>query len=288
MDPIRKNLLDSLNFSASEKRGMAVALLIVLLLNLIPHAYDLYSNEMNGQKVEISFRKFRNRQVHLQSKQKEKKIEVNLHDFDPNVSTSEELKALGFPTYLADRIVKYRKYGRRFGSAEELMKIYGMEEDLLAKVRPYIHIKEEIKTARKHDADEPLLLELNSADSTSITAIRGIGAVYTRRIVKYRNSLGGFVNKEQLKEVYGIGDSLYRSMEGSLVVDTSAVKKIPLNSVGRSELQKHPYFRKHQLASAIINFRKQHGKFKSREELKEIHIINDSIFSRISPYLSLE
>ena len=50
----------------------------------------------------------------------------------------------------------------------------------------------------------PVVVEINTADSAELMRLNGIGASFSRRIVKYRNLLGGFISKEQLLEVYGM------------------------------------------------------------------------------------
>src|SRR5437660_80245 len=40
------------------------------------------------------------------------------------------------------------------------------------------------------------VIELNTADSAKLTELKGIGPSFARRIVNYRNRLGGFIRKE--------------------------------------------------------------------------------------------
>ena len=44
------------------------------------------------------------------------------------------------------------------------------------------------------------ILDLNTADTTELKWIRGIGRYIARQIVKYREELGGFYSPEQLKD----------------------------------------------------------------------------------------
>jgi DNA uptake protein ComE-like DNA-binding protein len=53
------------------------------------------------------------------------------------------------------------------------------------------------------------------------------------------------------------------------------------------ELLFHPYF-PFEVTKAILLYRKDHKKFRSIEELKQVRIINDSIFRKIYPYLMVE
>ena len=63
---------------------------------------------------------------------------------------------------------------------------------------------------RPTPARQPLSVELNSADSVTLQLLHGIGPAYARRIVNYRDRLGGFVSTTQLLEVYGFGPELWK------------------------------------------------------------------------------
>ncbi len=140
----------------------------------------------------------------------------------------------------------------------------------------------------KKYSKENTLIELNSADSTDLIKIYGIGNVFSKRIVKYRDLLGGFYKIEQLKEVYGINDSIYTCIESSFIIDTNLIKKIDINTINELSLAKHPYLSKYD-ARAIIAFRKfKDGKIENIEELKKNKIIIDTTYIKVFDYLSTD
>ena len=47
-------------------------------------------------------------------------------------------------------------------------------------------------------------MELNTADTATLKKIPGIGSYYARKIVAYREALGGFVSKSQVTEIDGL------------------------------------------------------------------------------------
>lgn len=65
---------------------------------------------------------------------------------------------------------------------------------------------------KKSSSYDTVRVELNSADTTELKRLRGIGSVLSVRIVKYRNKLGGFSSVEDLKNVYGLSDETYQSI----------------------------------------------------------------------------
>jgi DNA uptake protein ComE-like DNA-binding protein len=91
-------------------------------------------------------------------------------------------------------------------------------------------------------AKPAVYIELNSADSARLTAVRGIGPVISRNIVAYRRRLGGFVRKEQLREVRGITDENFNEISAQFFIDTAVIQKIDINFASANSLRSHPYF----------------------------------------------
>ncbi len=133
-------------------------------------------------------------------------------------------------------------------------------------------------------SSEAVMININSADSIELQQIRGIGPVLSKRIVKYRYLLGGFVSREQLKEVYGIDDERYNQIENQFYTDTSGIRHMDLNKVDQYTLARHPYLNESQ-AGAIINYRKLKGSIAEPERLLEEYILDEEVYRKISPYL---
>jgi competence ComEA-like helix-hairpin-helix protein len=134
---------------------------------------------------------------------------------------------------------------------------------------------------------EIFVIELNSADTFELQRLRGIGPGFARRIVKYRERLGGYLNKSQVKEVWGMDTARYNRISPNLTVNPDSVHKIHLNIVTFKELLFHPYF-PFELTKSIMLYRKDHKKFSTLEELMTIPGMHDTTFRKIIPYLSVE
>ena len=63
------------------------------------------------------------------------------------------------------------------------------------------------------DAPEQRLVNINSADAAELMTLPGIGETKASQIVEYRRKNGAFACKEDLKNVSGIGDSIYEKLE---------------------------------------------------------------------------
>jgi DNA uptake protein ComE-like DNA-binding protein len=149
----------------------------------------------------------------------------------------------------------------------------------------YKYSKEKNNT--KVYSGQSLLINLNLADSTELIKIYGIGPVLSKRIVKYRNYLGGFYKVNQLQEVYGVNSQLFNEIKKNFQIDTNLIKKININNADEKALAYHPYISDYE-AKAITAFREfQNGKIQNLDDLVKNNIISDTIFKKINKYLSV-
>jgi competence ComEA-like helix-hairpin-helix protein len=140
------------------------------------------------------------------------------------------------------------------------------------------------KYASRRMAKTPLVILMNQADSVDWEQLPGIGPVLAARIVKYRKKLGGFHSTSQLKEVFGITDSVYEKIATTIQSDATNLQKIDINKATMEELKQHPYIR-WETAKAIVRYRESHGRFHSLESLNDIWNISPETIAKIEPYL---
>ena len=69
------------------------------------------------------------------------------------------------------------------------------------------------------DAGSDCLININEAGVEELTELPGIGETRAGQIVEDRQTYGRFSDKEDLKNVSGIGDSIYRKLETYITVD---------------------------------------------------------------------
>lgn len=131
---------------------------------------------------------------------------------------------------------------------------------------------------------QPLSIELNSADTLTLQLLHGIGPAFARRIVRYRERLGGFVSASQLLEVYGFTPELLAHIEPHLWVDSTAITPIAINSIGLKELARHPYMEYYQ-ARDIVRLRSMGVVFGNADDLRAVPSMADSTMERIVPYI---
>ena len=131
------------------------------------------------------------------------------------------------------------------------------------------------------------IVEINSADTLEFESLPAIGQVYSKRICKYRNLLGGFYSINQLMEVYGMDSVRFTKILPHLIIDTTKIKTININTCTKNELQSHPYI-SYKLAGVIINYKQQNGVYVTLRDLTKIHLIDSLKFRKIVPYLTID
>jgi|SRR5690606_38183056 DNA uptake protein and related DNA-binding proteins len=222
--------------------------------------------------------------------------------FDPNDLPAGDWKRLGLSEGQIRTIKNYEAKGGRFRRKSDLKKIYTIDEADYTRLEPYIRIsagsvKDSAASARpstirpaapgERNGDIPRRqIELNGTDSIELQQLPGIGPVFASRIVRFRDRLGGFHQVSQLLDVYGFDTSRFEGIKDYIYVDASNVRKIKLNTAGYDELKAHPHIRP-KLANAIIRYREQHGPYRKLDDLLNIVLVDELIFSKLVPYLTL-
>lgn len=203
-----------------------------------------------------------------------------------------ELTSMGFTVKVAFNIQKYISSGGQITKPGELMKIYGMDSTQLLNASPYIiypppksRVMDEINNSPEKDNSTADIIDLNTASVAELESMKGIGAVLAGRIIKFRESLGGFVYPEQLRDCYGISPELYEQLKSGVRVSGDP-KKISLNEADLSSIR-HPYFSK-KMASLIKSYQHQHGPITSEDELKKVYPADSNWFEKVLPYISFE
>jgi competence ComEA-like helix-hairpin-helix protein len=228
---------------------------------------------------------------------------LSLFYFDPNIATTEQFQELGMPKFIAERIVKYRSKGGQFRKKEDLQRIYGLQPALYDRLEPYINIPDKQAIANISPAQPSIpstsptasnkptftkptitTFDINTADTSQLIRLKGIGSKLATRIVKFRDGLGGFVSEAQYSEIFGL-DSLALSELNRFAQVRTPVQKININTASPEELDRHPYLSKRQ-AEIIVRYREQHGAYKSAQDLLNIKILDEKLVNKIAPYLA--
>ncbi len=284
-------------FTRKERNGILFLLIILVVVWTFYFAMDYYF-----EKKEVDFSSFEQevnhfyRQLDSINEQKQQsvsaqiaynkdtcKVEIN----SPDLNT---LLCIGLSEKLAKTWINYLNKGGKFKSVEEVKKLWGMNDSIYNNLLPYLFCEgqEQQFDLKKRSQEKELrkieMVELNTADSLQLMSLPSIGSSFAKRIIKYRERLGGFVTKEQLKEIYGFSEEMFEKVSPYVYVDVFEVKKLHLNKADYLTLIQHPYLSKN-MVKGILQLRKNVGNITSKEELIMHNVISLEDWEKIKWYV---
>ncbi len=283
MRTLRFWIRQTFGFRQGEVNGFLILCILIILLLLAPLFYPLFfppvSFDHSADQIALDSlaalleKKDSVKDSHHGPAAESAPKASVLFDFDPNQISTEQWQTLGLPKYLAERILKYRSKGGKFRIKGDLKKIYGFPEPLYQQLHGYILLPDSLtftayKNNRKHFEEKPKLtgfpekktlvlarFDINAADTVQLASVRGIGPALSRRIIKYRDLLGGFAGNHQLYEVYGLDSTVVEELlKRGYLTPGNGFQKLRINTATEKELDAHPYISP-RLAKVIVAYR---------------------------------
>ena len=216
--------------------------------------------------------------------------------FDPNTADSTQLLRLGLQPWQVRNIYKYRAHGGIYQQKEDFARLYGLTVKQYRELEPYIRISNDYQPAStlvgerprterdtlrypvKIQADEHVVL--NTADTTQLKKVPGIGSYYASEIIRHGQRLGGFVSVDQLDEI----EDFPKDAKKYFVIVDAQPKRLKINRLTLQQLRRHPYINFY-MAKAIIDYRRLRGDIKSLNELRLSKDFPDEVIQRLEPYI---
>ncbi|HET8803695.1 MAG TPA: helix-hairpin-helix domain-containing protein [Aequorivita sp.] len=281
-------------FNRSQRNGIFLLVLIIIILQLVYFFVDFSSEEDISPQQKQQISQFQQEMDSLKRIASEEKKE-QIFPFNPNYIADFKGYTLGMSVEEIDRLLAYRKAGKWINSAEDFQKVTGVSDSLLNEISPYFQFPEWVnnsKTTYPKRANSEVIsetrIDLNEVTAEQLKNISGIGDILSERIIKYRNSLGGFKNNLQLYDVYGLSPEVAEKvLQKFPLQDAGAIEKKDLNSISVLELSEMPFF-DYELARKVIEYRKLRGGIKNFEELAKIKGFPSEKIDRIKLYLSID
>ncbi|MNS40278.1 Helix-hairpin-helix motif protein [compost metagenome] len=210
------------------------------------------------------------------------KYSPKIYPFNPNFITDYKGYKLGMSVQEIDRLFAFRKQNKYVNSAEEFQNVTKVSDSLLKIIAPYFKFPEWVndrkrtKGFKKYDhvafakKEKIVPIDINQATQEDLIKIYGIGEAISLRILKQKESLGGFVSMEQMNDVWGLSPEVIEKLNIHFKVSRLPdIKKIDINNASLKELSQFSYF-KYPLAKQIITFRSMNGDINNIEDLIKI------------------
>ena len=221
--------------------------------------------------------------------------------FDPNTADSTQLLRLGLQPWQVRNIYKYRSKGGIYRKKEDFARLYGLTVKQYRELEPYIRISNDYLPAstlvggkeraeREHYERDtvrfPVKIQenehivLNTADTSQLKKVPGIGSYYAKEIVRHGQWLGGYVSVDQLDEI----EDFPKDAKKFFVIQNAHPKKLNVNKLSLTQLRRHPYIN-YYMAKAITDYRRLHGPLTSLDDLRFSNDFSPEVIERLKPYI---
>lgn len=266
-------------FSRQQRMGVFLLLSIIITLQLTFFFVDFSSFSSTPLEKE----NWLSLQSQIDSLKQEKREYVpKIYPFNPNFITDYKGYKLGMSVAEIDRLLAFRKGNKYVNSTQEFQAVTKVSDSLLSKISPYFKFpdwvknKKEFKENNKYPntafakKEKIVVIDINQATQEDLIKIYGIGEATSLRILKFKESLGGFVSMEQMNDIWGLSSEVIDNLNVHFKVSSSPnVKKIDINNASIKELSLFPYF-KYPISKNIVTYRSMNGDIKDIIDLTKI------------------
>jgi DNA uptake protein ComE-like DNA-binding protein len=204
---------------------------------------------------------------------------------------------LGLSPWQVRNIYKYRAKGGIYRQKEDFARLYGLTVKDYRRLEPYIRISKDYlpaatlvgeRSSYERDTlrfpvkiDSTQHIVLNTADTSQLKKVPGIGSYYAKEIVRHGKWLGGYVSVDQLDEIEGFPQEAKRYF----TIEQSQPQRLNINKLTLQQLRRHPYINYYQ-AKTIVDYRRLHGDIKSLQDLRFSRDFPPEAIQRLEPYVT--
>lgn len=264
-----------LGYTRAQRFGLVVLFSLIAVLQILNCLADFAPTETDSRE--------RRQWLALQSQVDSLRNEVQnrkprIYPFNPNFITDFKGYRLGMSVAEIDRLLAFRKQDKYVNSAREFQQVTKVSDALLLEIAPYFKFPDWVAKSRRFNKrdfgagkkEKIVVTDINEATQDDLVKIYGIGPALSRRILKQRELLGGFVDMQQMNDVWGLPAEVIDELRQRFaVLSAPNVKKVAVNDASLKELTAFPYFR-YQVAKSIITYRSMNGSIRNADDLIKI------------------
>ena len=273
-----KKISEYFTFSREQRKGIFALFGIIVFLQMLYFFGDfsVLCKEFPEEQKWLSL------QSQMDSLKMEKKELPKIYLFNPNFITDYKGYKLGMSVQEIDRLLAFRKENKYVNSSKEFQTVTQVSDSLLKAIAPFFKFPDWVNNKKQYKAYEKysdkafakkekiVFIDINKATKEDLIKIYGIGEAISLRILKQKESIGGFVSMEQMKDVWGLSPEVIENLNKYFEVKVMPdFKKIAINNASLKELSQFSYFR-YTLAKEIVTYRSMNGDIKNIEDLTKI------------------
>jgi len=290
-----KHIKSHFRFTKGQRNGIFLLVLIIIVIQVVYMFVEFPSKEITSNKTELA--KFQNEIDSLKLVEVENN-KPKIFPFNPNYITDYKGYTLGMSSEEIDRLLHYREQDKWINSTKQFQQVTKVSDSLLAEISPYFKFPEWVTNRKKSgknyvnkygkELDFSEKKDLNTATATQLEEIYGVGKTLSKRIVAYRNKIGGFATEEHLFEVYGLKEEVIERIKDRFAVKTKIDNvKMNINEVSASDIATIPGI-SFEKAKKIWEFVRVREGLENLSELEKIEGISARELRLIRLYLSTE
>lgn len=290
-----KSIKSHLTFNRSQRDGIFLLILFIIgLLGLL-----LFVDFRDEKALDISSPDIVMLQKKFDSlKQVRMKTSQQIHyPFNPNFISEFKAYSLGMSASEFERLKNYREQGKWINTAMDFKKVTEVPDSLFKIISPFFKFPDWVTNPGRNRQPSEYRnivksfeekIDLNLATAGELQKVFGVGETLSKRIIAYKDKLGGFNSDLQLYNVYGLNEAVVEKILREFTVKTpSAVNRYNINTASASDLATIPGI-SFELAKRIWEFRILRDKIADLAELEKIDGISDKKLRLIAVYLYAE
>ena len=216
-----------------------------------------------------------------------------IYPFNPNFITDYKGYTLGLSTQELDKLFSFRKNGKWINSSEDFQKVTGVSDSLLAAISPYFKFPDWVTNSKTSQNTKSFSFksfkpqnDLNKATFENLISLPEMTEESARLILAYRKKIGGFIEDNQLYDIYNVKRNQVIEVKKEFTVKTKPdIVLINVNKANASDLATVPFLT-FDIARSIIDYRILNEGIKNLDELLKIEGITPYKLDRIKLYLS--
>ncbi len=295
-----KNIKSHFWYNKSQRNGILFLGIFIILLQYIYFFVDFSSEkieELNTSEL-ISFQSKIDSLKLIELENRKPKM----YPFNPSFITNYKGYKLGMTTQEIDKLLTFRKAGNYINSAEQFKQVTGIKDSLLYAIKPFFKFPEWVNKKKNHlpalstnwqdsqnkELNKVTIKDLNKVNAEALKSVYGIGDKLSAKIIKTRNTIGGFQFIDQLNEVYGLKpEVIVKLLKQFQILSKPKITKLNINEATFKQILHLPYI-DYELTKKIFDYKDEFAEFQDLKELKEIEAFPIDKYDRIVLYLTTE
>ncbi len=273
--------------STSEQKGFWVLVLFSFGLIVFQLGLKIYTPDVPKEIQELE----------LNSSSSDSSTTIDFKStfyINPNTVSVDTIRLFGLTSYTVDDWMEKRNEGYVFKNEIDLLRIKGLTKKQFFQLekhltfsglkREYSHKKypstknENEVVSIQTKAEVLPQFELNEITSDQLAQLH-IRSFIAERLLKFRDKLGGFVNENQLKDIYGISSSELKILQNQ-TLNKDKIRFIDVRKGTFKEILKHPYL-EFEHVKVIVKYR---DTTKNYQKSILLQYLPDSVSRKVGAY----